>query len=141
MNQSQQYKYPLMEHGADHLQAANGRPLGEITTEAAAAGNLSGEDLQIDGKTLLAQAEIAHKAGYTQLASNLTRAAELTQVPNDELLRMYEMLRPGRSSQVELLALADSLAGEYGAMVTADFVREAASVYTERNLLSREPNG
>jgi len=127
-----------MEHAADSLRAANGRSLAEITTEAAAAGELSGEDLQIDGQTLRAQAEIAHNAGYTQLASNLTRAAELTQVPNDELLRMYEMLRPGRSSMAELLALAENLADNYGATVTADFVREAASVYTERNLLRIE---
>ena len=47
--------------------------------------------------------------GFRQLAANLRRAAELTAVPNAELLRMYEMLRPGRSTYAELQELAARL--------------------------------
>ncbi|NJN82910.1 MAG: propanediol utilization protein [Caldilineaceae bacterium] len=109
----------------------------EIDLDAVAAGELSVEDLQISGETLRAQAEIARNAGYGEVAANLTRAAELTAVPNEELLRMYEMLRPGRASYEELSQLADSLEAEFLAPTTAAFVREAAEVYRRRNLLRR----
>jgi propanediol dehydratase small subunit len=130
-------KYPLMENAADTLQAASGRLLSEITLEAAANGDLSITDLRISAETLRAQAEIAREAGYTQLAANLTRAAELTAVPNEELLQMYEMLRPGRSTFETLMALAEKLDVVYNAPVTGRMVREAADVYRARGLLRR----
>jgi len=130
-------KYPLMENAADSLQAASGRPLSEITLEAAAKGDLSIADLRISPETLRAQAEIARAAGYTQLAANLTRAAELTAVPNEELLQMYEMLRPGRSTFETLIGLAEKLESVYHAPVTGRMVREAAEVYRARGLLRR----
>jgi propanediol dehydratase small subunit len=132
------YTYPLMEHGAEALRAASGRPLAEITLEAARAGTLEAADLQIKADTLRAQAEIARQAGYVQLAANLTRAAELTAVPNEELLGMYEVLRPGRSTFEELVDLAERLESEYQAPENARFVREAATVYRTRGLLRRE---
>jgi propanediol dehydratase small subunit len=131
------HSYPLSDHPED-LRAANGRPLVEITLDAAEAGALSAADLQIDAETLHAQAAIAREAGYPQLAANLTRAAELTAVPNDELLRMYELLRPRRATFEELTALADTLVNQYNATATAAFVREAATAYRTRNLL-RQP--
>jgi propanediol dehydratase small subunit len=131
------YTYPLMDHAAGSLRAASGRPLSEITLAAAAAGDLSAADLQIKAETLRAQAEIARQAGYVQLAANLTRAAELTAVPNSELLRMYDLLRPGRATLADLTALADRLEAEYQAAATAHFVREAAAVYQTRGLLRR----
>ena len=130
--------YPLMDHAADRLRAASGRPLAEVTLEAAADGALSLADVQISAETLRAQAEIARRAGYRQLAVNLARAAELTEVPNAELLRMYELLRPGRASYDELSALADSLEQHYAAPENARLVREAASVYQTRGMLRRE---
>jgi propanediol dehydratase small subunit len=130
-------KYPLMENAADSLQAASGRPLSEITLEAAAKDDLSIADLRISAETLRAQAGIARQAGYTQLAENLTRAAELTAVPNEELLQMYEMLRPGRSTFEMLVALAEKLEADYNAPVTGQMVREAAEIYRARGLLRR----
>ena len=129
--------YPLMEHAAETLRAASGKPLAEITLEAAAEGGLEIGDLQIDAEALRAQAAIAQQAGYRQLAANLTRAAELTAVPNAELLRMYELLRPGRAAYAELAALADLLESRYGATENARMVREAAGVYQARGLLRR----
>jgi propanediol dehydratase small subunit len=131
------HTYPLMEHAADTLEAASGRPLAEITLEAAGAGELTIGDLQIRAEALRAQAEIARQSGYRQLAVNLARAAELTGVPNAELLRMYELLRPGRASYDELVALAELLATRYGAAENAGLVREAAAVYQARGLLRR----
>ncbi len=128
-------KYPLMENAADTLQAASGRLLSEITLEAAANGDLSITDLRISAETLRAQAEIAREAGYTQLAANLRRAAELTVVPNKEVLQIYDLLRPGRASYAQLMQLAEYLEQTYQAAATGKFVREAAEVYKQRNLL------
>src|SRR5262245_48705897 len=129
--------YPLAEHAAGQLAAISGRPLGAITEEAAEAGELTIADLQISAETLRAQAAIARSAGYRQLAANLTRAAELTAVPNAEILQMYETLRPGRASYNELIALADRLEQAHHAPESAALVREAAEVYHARNLLRR----
>ena len=128
--------YPLADH-PEQITAASGRPLAEIDLAAAVAGDLSSADMQISGGTLRAQAQIARGSGYAQLAENLERAAELTAVPNEELLKMYGMLRPERSTYAELIALADRLEGEFHAPVNAAFVREAAQVYRERKLLRR----
>jgi propanediol dehydratase small subunit len=87
---------------------------------------------------LRAQAGVAQEAGFTQLAENLTRAAELTAVPNDELLRMYEIMRPGRSTYDQLQEMATTLESRYGAVTTAAMVREAAAVYRQRDLLKRQ---
>ena len=126
--------YPLMDD--DNLKAANERPAQDINLDGLA--DLSPDDLRISGDTLRAQAAIARESGYEQLAQNLTRAAELTAVPNEELLQMYEMLRPERSSFERLMALADRLESLYEAEVTAEFVREAARAYQKRGLLRRE---
>lgn len=129
--------YPLSENAIEQLKAASGRPWRDITAEAVSAGELSLADVQISAATLRAQAEIAREAGYTQLAENLIRAAELTAVPNAEVLQMYERLRPGRATAAELSALAETLEHRYGAAECARLVREALEVYRERDLLRR----
>jgi propanediol dehydratase small subunit len=126
--------YPLIDQ-AEELQAVSGRPLQEVTLEA--LDELSIADVQISPATLRAQADIAHQAGFRQLAANLTRAAELTAVPNAELLRMYELLRPQRATHAELLALADELEQRYAAAENARLVRDAAEVYRARGLVKR----
>jgi propanediol dehydratase small subunit len=135
--QEQTLSYPLMESAAESLTAASGRTLSSVSLEAAAAGEVDAADLQISAATLRAQAELAAQAGYRQLAQNLQRAAELTAVPNQDLLRMYELMRPGRSTYAELTEMANRLENEFSAPITAAFVREAAEVYRNRNLLRR----
>ncbi|MCE7989884.1 MAG: glycerol dehydrogenase [Caldilinea sp. CFX5] len=130
-----QNNYPLMEQEAGALRAASGRPAAAIGL--ATLGELSPADLRIGAETLRAQAAVAQGAGFTQLAENLTRAAELTAVPNDELLRMYEIMRPGRSTYDQLQEMATALESRYSAVTTAAMVREAAEVYRQRNLLKR----
>lgn len=130
-------KYPLSESAAEILQAASGRRLADITAETARAGELSMTDFQISADTLRAQAEVARQAGYPQQASNLIRAAELTAVPNAEVLRMYNILRPGRATHTELAALAELLETHYHAPECASLVREAAAIYQTRNLLQK----
>jgi propanediol dehydratase small subunit len=135
--QSKEFSYPLLESAGDELTAASGRAISSVSLDAAAAGQVDADDLQISAATLRAQAELAQQAGYRELAQNLQRAAELTAVPNQELLRMYELMRPGRSSYTELTQMADRLQQEFDAPITAGFVREAAEVYRNRNLLRR----
>ena len=131
-------KYPLSDNEADQLKSVSGRRFNDLTFEAAVTGDLKPEDLRIHADTLRAQAEIARQAGHSQLADNLLRAAELTTVSNDELLKMYELLRPARASYEQLMALAELLEKTYQATDNARFVRQAAEVYRSRGLLRRD---
>src|SRR5688572_3897087 len=132
---SDDIKYPLMEHAADTLKALSGRPLADVTLDAVADGKLKPEDLRIQADTLKMQALVAEKAGYPQLAANLRRAAELTAVPNQEVLQIYEILRPGRASYDQLIQVAEYLETTYHAAENGRFIREAAEVYKQRGLL------
>ena len=89
---------------------------------------------QITATTLQKQAAKALGAGFKQLSANLVRAAELTEVPDEELLEIYELLRPGRSTYEQLLSTADNLELKYAASETAAYVRGAAAEYRRHNL-------
>ena len=129
--------YPLRENAAESLRTFTDRPLSDINAAAIANGELTGDDMRTNADALRQQAQIARDAGYPQLAGNLSRAAELTSVPNDELLRVYEMLRPERATYEDLTRLADYLEANFDAKQNAAFIKEAAEVYRERNLLRR----
>jgi propanediol dehydratase small subunit len=101
--------------------------------DAIRAGEIGVSDLRIHPETLERQAVVAEEHGNPQLAENLRRAAELTQLPDEEVLAIYEALRPGRSSAAQLTALADSLAGRALPRCAA-LVAEAAEVYARRGL-------
>ena len=60
-------------------------------------------------------------------------AAELTRLPDDEVLAIYEALRPGRSTPGQLTAMAGELAGR-GLPRCAALLTEAAEVYARRGL-------
>ena len=130
--------YPLIDDAQARIVTANQRPLSEITIDAVMEDQLSNNDLRISAETVRQQAHIAKQSGYTQLAANLTRASELIEVPNEELLRMYDALRPRRATYGILQALAQTLEQKYHAPMNAKMVREAADVYRERNLLLKE---
>jgi propanediol dehydratase small subunit len=119
------------------VRTASGRTLDELNIEALLADKLTAEDFRISGETLHRQADAADAAGYRQLAENLRRAAELTGISNQEVLNIYNALRPNRSTYTELITLADRLENNLDAPLTAAFVREAAEVYRERGILRR----
>ena len=119
------------------VRTASGRSLDELTMEALLSGELTTEDFRISGETLRRQADAAGEAGYRALADNLRRAAELTTIANEEVLGIYDALRPGRSTYGELIALADRLAEEHNAPLIAELVREAAEVYRGRGIVKR----
>ena len=112
-----------------------GRPLTELTMEAILQGTLTEADFRISAETLQYQAQAAEEAGYVEQARNLRRAAELTHVSNEEVLAIYNALRPGRTSYRALIALATRLEQTLNAPLTAALVREAAEVYLARGLV------
>ena len=110
-------------------------PIDEITLAAAVRGDLSPADLRVHPDVLRHQAEVAEAHGNAQLGENLRRAAELTALPDDEVLAIYEALRPGRSTLADLEAIASRLEAE-DAPLCAALVHEAAEVYDRRGLLA-----
>lgn len=123
---SERLCYPLSENHADRLRTPSGLRYQELTPEALMEGRAGMEDLRVTAEALRMQAEIARAAGRRQLAENLERAAELTQVPEQEILEIYEALRPGRATRDQLEQLAARLERDYGAWRTAALIREAA---------------
>ena len=127
--------YPLGTRRPDLVRTPSGLALDAVTLDAARSGKLAADDVRATPATLALQAEVARAAGRAQLADGLERASELAGVPDEELLRIYTALRPGRSTRAELEGWADHLDG-LGASRTAAFVREAAAVYADRGLVA-----
>ena len=125
--------YPLGSRRPDLVRTPSGLGVDAVTLDAARDGTLEASDVRATAETLGMQAEVARAAGRTQLADALDRAAELTRLPDDDLLAIYTALRPGRSSPVELEAWASRLE-ELGARRNATFVREASEAYRARGL-------
>ena len=119
-------KYPLYREGRQGLRLPSGRPIEDFSAENLSAGQLGSDDLGIHEETLRQQAGIAAEAGFRPLARTLERAAELTRVPAEMILVIYEALRRGNRG-AELERLARALEDEHGARATAAFVREAAA--------------
>ena len=115
------------------IRALSGKPVENLAVEAVRAGEVGVADLRIHPDTLERQAVVAEEHDNPQLAENLRRAAELTRLPDDEVLAIYEALRPGRSTPPDLTTLAASLA-DRGLPRCAALVTEAADVYGRRGL-------
>lgn len=129
--------YPLAENRPDLVKTARGKALEDLTLDAVIAGEVTLEDLRITPQALRDQARIAELAGRPTLGRNFERAAELVAVPQDFLLQVYELLRPGRAkAKADLLAAAKTLRTRYEAEKMARFVEEAAEVYERRGLFT-----
>jgi propanediol dehydratase small subunit len=118
-------KYPLYRDDREAIRLPSGRPIDEFSLENVRAGRLGAEDLGVHEETLRRQAQIAQEAGFAPLALNLERAAEMTRLPAAKILEVYEALRRGRKG-AELEAFAREIEQAYGAVLTAEFIREAA---------------
>ncbi len=129
--------YPLAENRPDLVKTALGKSLDDLTLAEVEAGQVTLEDLRITPLALLDQARIAELAGRPTLARNFERAAEIVDVPQDYLLEVYELLRPGRAkSKATLLEAAQILRESYKALKVAEFIEEAAAVYEKRGLFT-----
>lgn len=130
--------YPVGEKQLDRVRTRNGHPLGDLTLDNLLAGYVSASDFGITAEGLRIQAAIAEQAGRPKLAQNLRRGAELVEIPDNLLLDVYELLRPGRShSADDLRAAANQLRDTYGANETASLIEEAAFVYERRGVFQR----
>jgi len=129
--------YPLAETQPHEVVGPRGKRLSDITLDAVLDGSIAMEDLRITPGALLAQGEIARDAGRPTLAKNFARAAELVNVPQDVIMQVYELLRPGRAkSKQQLLDAARMLRQDHRAPLMAAFVEEAAQAYEERGLFT-----
>ena len=133
-----QKMYPLSENHSDELRAANGFRIDELTMENILSDKVTMEDIQIAPETLNHQAEIAAAAKRYPLAVNFRRAAEMTRLPNELIMEIYEMLRPGRAvDRASLDAIAQRLREDFGAEKLALFLEEAAEIYTRHGVFSK----
>jgi propanediol dehydratase small subunit len=130
--------YPVGEKQPDRVQTRNGHPLRDLTLDNLLTGHVAASDFGITAEGLQLQAAIAEKAGRPNLAQNLRRGAELVEIPDQVLLDVYELLRPGRAQNAdELQAAANQLRDTYGAKETASLLEEAALVYERRRIFQR----
>lgn len=127
--------YPLAEKSPDLIHTASGKSFSSLTFDKVLSGELTPQDFRISKETLELQAQVADSVGRDTLARNMRRAAELIAVPDDELLNVYNALRPYRSTKQELYDIADGLQKNYGCTINAAFIKEAADVYEKRGRL------
>lgn len=127
--------YPLANKHPDWVKTATNKTLDDITLETVLNGSVTPQDMRITPEILRIQADIARSAGRDRLAMNFERAAELTAVPDERVLAIYNALRPYRSSRDELMSIADELENQYHAKICAAMVREAAEMYLLRKKL------
>lgn len=127
--------YPVGEKQPDRIETQGGRRLADLTLNALVAGEIGQEEFAITPAALRLQADIARQAGRETLARNFERAAELTAVPTEIVMDVYEALRPGRcKSKAELLETAAMMRERFGARLTAQLIEEAADVYEARGI-------
>ena len=114
--------------------AFSGRDTEDLTLDRLARDEIAADDVRIHPDTLEHQATVAEQHANPQLAANFRRAAELALMSEEDVLALYEALRPHRATADELEALAGRLEG-VPAPLCAALVREAAAVYARRGLL------
>ena len=114
--------------------AFSGREADELTLDRLTRDELVMDDVRIHPDTLEQQARVAEEHANPQLAANFRRAAELALMSEDDVMALYEALRPHRATADELESLAVSLES-VPAPLCAALVREAAAVYERRGLL------
>lgn len=128
-------RYPLGEYEKDSIQSKTGKKLTEITLDEVMKGHISSDDIKISKETLKAQGQVARECGNDPMEKNFERAAELVDVPDDVILKMYDKLRPNRSTKLELVMMAQELIEKYNAKNCARLVMEAVEVYEKRGVL------
>ncbi|MBE9557283.1 MAG: glycerol dehydratase [Proteobacteria bacterium] len=129
--------YPLAERRPELVRGRRGKGLAELTLDEVLSGAVEMEDLRITPEALLQQADIARDANRATLAGNFERASEMADLPQDFIMEVYELLRPGRAPDKGALeAAAARLRDEYGAERLAQFVEEAGQVYERRGLFT-----
>lgn len=128
-------RYPLAEHEKDHITSKTGKKFADITLDEVMKDHVAPDDIKISKDILKAQGQVAMEADNAPMEKNFERAAELVDVPDDVILKMYDKLRPNRSTKLELVMMAQELLEKYNAKNCARLVMEAAEVYEKRGIL------
>lgn len=128
-------RYPLGEYEKDRITSKTGKHLEDITLDEVLKSHVTADDIKISKETLEAQGQVAKEAGNDPMEKNFERAAELVDVPDEVILKMYDKLRPNRSTKLELVLMAKELLETYHAKNCAKLVLEAAEVYEKRGIL------
>ena len=107
--------YPLAEKRPEIVRGKRGKGLDEITLEAVLADRVTLEDLRITRERRCASRPRSPAPPGGRRSPRISSArAELVDVPQDFIMRIYELLRPGRAqSQEELLAAARELRDQH----------------------------
>lgn len=113
--------------------AMSGRSVTDLSVDRVCNDDLQNADIRIHPDTLHHQAARAERFGNPQLAENFRRGAEIALLDDAELMRIYDALRPGRSTLDEMRAIAADLDSRDMPRI-ARLVAEAADVYARRNL-------
>lgn len=130
--------YPIAETRPEKVLGHRGKSVEALTLNAVLGGDVEMEDLRITPQALLQQAQIARSVGRAALADNFERAAEMTKVPQQEVMEIYELLRPGRAASKQvMLDAAQRVKTEYNAALLCDFITEAAEYYHKRGLFKK----
>jgi propanediol dehydratase small subunit len=133
-----QKDYPLASKRPELVKTVSGLNFSEITLGNVVSEKIDPREIRISPETLEFQARIAEAHGRVQLATNFRRAAELTRVPDEEVLRIYNALRPHQATRDDLLTIAKNLEKKYKAKNNARFIRQAVKVYEKRDLLKKD---
>lgn len=130
--------YPLLEKHPELIKSIKGTALKDMTIENILNDSISFDDCKIHHDTLIYQAKIAEDSGNTQLGRNLRRAAELTRVPDDFIIKTYNSIRPYRASKDKILEISTILETVYNAPENAAFIREALGILEKRHQLKED---
>lgn len=126
--------YPLYEKHPELIKTQTGKSIDEINMENILSGKVMPSDCRISAETLVYQAEIQESFGNPAIGANFRRAAEMTRIPDDRIIQIYNRMRPHVSTKEELLAIAEELETTYDAKINGALLRETAEVYEERNM-------
>ena len=127
--------YPLYSQHPELVHSPSGKQLQDITLDNILSDKIKSNDLRITPDTLRLQCEVANDAGRDAVQRNFQRASELTSIPDDRLLEMYNALRPYRSTKAELLEISTELKDKYHAPINAGWFAQAADFYESRKKL------
>lgn len=128
-------RYPLAEHEKEKITSRTGKKFTDITLDEVIKDHIAPDDIKISKEILKAQGQVASSADNAPMEKNFERAAELVDVPDEVILKMYDKLRPNRSTKLELVLMAQELLEKYNAKNCARLVMEAAEVYEKRGIL------
>lgn len=130
--------YPLGKKHFNSIKTKTNKLLSDITINNVSNNLIDNKDLSISSKTLLMQSEIAASDNKIELSKNLKRAAEMVSIPDEKLIEIYDILRPNRASEEEILKIASELETQYNAIDTANLLKQTCHVYKKRGLLIKK---